>query len=282
MLEDVNDLSMPIDEVMAKHFDLDNFLTWTAANILMDNMDTDANNFYLYSPLNSDKWYILPWDYDGGWEKQRRSNSIRMYQSGVSNYWGSILHNRYFRKESHIEQLRAKVEQLHAQYINKEKVEAQIQKYKEATVPFLYRIPDVNYLSGRVEDYEQELDTIIQTPEAGVKRFLEDLEKPKPFYLNDVEETGDKLQFSWETSYDLQDDKLLYDFTIATDELYQNVVHHVAGLETPSLELNKLPDGRYYWKVMVSDSKGNTQSTFDYVFDPIEDEYYLGRELEVE
>ncbi|GIQ65771.1 hypothetical protein PACILC2_43390 [Paenibacillus cisolokensis] len=54
MLDDVNDMSIPIRDVIDRHFDLDNYLTWLAANILMDNMDTDAQNYLLYSPLNSD------------------------------------------------------------------------------------------------------------------------------------------------------------------------------------------------------------------------------------
>ncbi|WP_214630864.1 exopolysaccharide Pel transporter PelG [Paenibacillus agaridevorans] len=282
MLEDVNDYSMPIDEVMAKHFDLDNFLTWTAANILMDNMDTDANNFYLYSPLNSDTWYILPWDYDGGWEKQRRSNSITPHQNGISNYWGSILHNRYFRKASHVELLKEKVEELYEKYINNETVEALISQYTDVTTPFLYRAPDVNYLAGQIENYQQELETIIQTPEAGMQRFIEDLEKPKPFYLDDVQQSGNQLRFSWGVSFDLQDDKLTYDFMLATDRTFQNVLQHVPDLTANSLELEKLPAGRYFWKVTVTDSKGNTQSAFDYVLDS-DGEYYFGtKEFEVE
>ena len=80
MLDDVNNIAMPIDDVIAKHFDLDNYLTFLAANILMDNMDTSAHNFFLYSPLNSNKWFFLPWDYDGGWELQREFGKYRPYQ----------------------------------------------------------------------------------------------------------------------------------------------------------------------------------------------------------
>jgi len=281
MLEDVNDFSMPIEEVMEKHFDLDNFLTWTAANILTDNMDTDANNFYLYSPLNSNTWYILPWDYDGGWELQRRSNSIVPYQSGISNFWGSILHNRYFRKESHVEQLKEKVEQLYASYINKEKVQEQIDQYKDLIVPFLYRTPDIKYLSSKIDKYDEDLEVILQTPEAGRQRFIEDLEKPKPYYLNDVEEAGGKLKFSWGISFDLQDDKLLYDFTLAEDGEFQKVLYHASDLLVNSIELDKLPAGHYYWKVTVTDSKGNTQIAFDFVRGNEGDYYFGTKEFEV-
>src|SRR5690606_28906329 len=39
MLDAVNDYSIPIEQAVEKYFDLDDFLSWPAMNILMDNMD---------------------------------------------------------------------------------------------------------------------------------------------------------------------------------------------------------------------------------------------------
>ncbi|MEF2245414.1 exopolysaccharide Pel transporter PelG [Paenibacillus sp. IITD108] len=281
MLDDVNDLSIPIEQVMEKHFDEENFLTWTAANILMDNMDTDANNFYLYSPLNNEKWYFLPWDYDGGWEKQRRSGSIRSFQNGISNFWGSKLANRYFRQQSNVEKLKAKIEELHKKYINEETIQEHINQYKDVVLPFLYRSPDVKFLSRHTSEYDDELNIIIQTPEASIKRFMEDLEKPKPYFMNDVETVGNKLKFSWEISFDLQDDTLSYDFTIAKDLEFSNIIVHKTDISTNSVEIDKLPAGSYYWKSIVRDSKGNEQTAFDFIYDDEEVSQNGVREFEV-
>ena len=65
MLEAVNDYSIPIDTVLEEYFDEENITYWMGFQILMGNVDTQSRNVYLYSPLNSDTWYFIPWDNDG-------------------------------------------------------------------------------------------------------------------------------------------------------------------------------------------------------------------------
>jgi len=68
MLEDVNNPSLSIESYFDKHFNRDNFLTFIGVNILMGNLDTSSNNFFIYSSVYSEQWYFLPWDYDGAWD----------------------------------------------------------------------------------------------------------------------------------------------------------------------------------------------------------------------
>ncbi|MFD0962093.1 exopolysaccharide Pel transporter PelG [Paenibacillus chungangensis] len=282
MLNDVNDKSIPIEEVMEKHFDLDNFLTWTAATMLMDNMDTDAHNFYLYSPLNSDKWYFLPWDYDGGWELQRIRNYIRPYQSGISNYWGTEMHNRYFRNPAHVQQLQEKLEELYANYINEEIVKEQINKYISIVEPFMHRDPDIGYLPGKLEDVKEELLMVENTPLNSMQRFKEDLEKPKPFYQHETVQLQDgKMKFGWNISFDLQGDSLVYDVTIAKDPLFSSIVLTNQNVKENHMTIDALPRGIYYWKVIVRDSNGHEQVSFDYYEDNEGDIYPGMLRLEV-
>ncbi|MDQ6420724.1 exopolysaccharide Pel transporter PelG [Paenibacillus sp. LHD-117] len=281
MLDDVNNNKLSIDDVVEKHFDKENFLTWTAVNILMDNMDTDANNFYLYSPLNSEKWYILPWDYDGGWEMQRNMGLIRPHQSGLSNFWGSVLHNRYFREPDHVEELKEKLEEL-STVINKQRISELLDSYVPIVKPYLYRSPDIEYLPGLNSGFEAELEVIKNTPERGLRRFMVDLEKPKPFYQDDVVQEKGKLQFSWGLSFDLQGDDLIYDVEVAKDPLFAKVVASRKGVKENRIEIAVLDKGTYYWKVRVRDGKGNEQYSFDYYQDT-EGTYYNGmREFEVQ
>ncbi|AZN39576.1 exopolysaccharide Pel transporter PelG [Paenibacillus albus] len=280
MLDDVNNMSIPIDEVIKKHFDLDNYLTWLAVNILTDNMDTDANNFYLYSPLNSDKWYFLPWDYDGGWGVQRREKSISEYQAGLSNYWGSVLHNRFFRSANHIQLLVDKINEIH-KYINKDTITKQLDLYRDEVGPFLNRAPDLNYLPGTKAELSQAMLDLANVPERGIKLFQEDLEKPKPFFLDDVQTNGKQQNFSWGLSYDFQGDDLTYDVSVALDPAFTQIVKEQKGLTTTSTSFDGLTPNVYYWKVVVRDSKGNSQIAFGYYKDEEGLEHYGVRQFEV-
>jgi polysaccharide biosynthesis protein PelG len=281
MLNDVNDRSIPIEEVVEKHFDLDNFLTWTAANILMDNMDTDANNYYLYSPLNSDKWYFIPWDYDGGWELQRRKGSTHPYQNGISNYWGSVLHNRYFRHTENVDKLKVKMEEL-SKVINKERITQLLNSYTKTVEPFLFRNPDIDYLPALNSGFKNELEIIANTPERAMKRFLEDLEKPKPFYQDDAVMEDGLTKLSWQISFDLQGDELVYDVSVSKNPEFTQIVANKNGIRENRLEIPELPPGTYYWRVIARDSKGNKHNSFDYYVNSDSDYFFGMREFEVE
>ena len=52
MLDDVNDYSVSIDDIMDKWFCEDNLFSWLAFHILMGNIDTQSRNVFLYSPLD--------------------------------------------------------------------------------------------------------------------------------------------------------------------------------------------------------------------------------------
>ena len=280
MLEAVNDYSIPIEDTVEKYFDLDNFLTWTAMNILMDNMDTDANNFFLYSPLNIEKWYFLPWDYDGGWELQRNMHFIRPYQTGLSNYWGVELHNRFFRNQENVDKLTRKIEEL-SRYINEETVKAQIGKYRDIVEPFVGRMPDVQYLPDRLAAYDQDIQRIIDTPKKALERYYEDLEKPKPFYLNEATQRDGRIYFDWGVSFDLQDDELTYEMVISKNKEFTDIVYENRSLRGISHSIPELAPGRYFWRVDVVDGKGNRQFNFEIYTDVEGDMYYGIKDFEV-
>ena len=277
MLNDVNDYEIPINEVIDRHFVEENLLTWVAVNILMDNMDTDANNFFLYSPLNNNKWIILPWDYDDAWDAGRSQQFIRLYQSGISNYWGNRLLNRYFREQENVDKLTAKLEELAANYINEEKVTAQLNKYASIVEPYVLRYPDNQYLPIINSTYKQELQSIATTPARALERYYEDLQKPKPFFMSDdiKVENGEHV-FEWDVAFDLQGDDIYYDVTIARDPTMQQVVHHEENIRINELRVPQLQPGVYYWKVIATDSQGNTQTSFDMYKDEETSEYYFG------
>lgn len=88
-------------DVFNKYFDQDNYLTWFAVNILVNNTDTDAHNYYLYNPKDSETFYILPWDYDFSWGSTRDSStqSIAHLPRGWfshANWYGNHLHQRFW------------------------------------------------------------------------------------------------------------------------------------------------------------------------------------------
>ncbi|WP_176142074.1 exopolysaccharide Pel transporter PelG [Solibacillus isronensis] len=277
MLNDINTNEIPINDIVDHYFVEDNLLTWVAVNILMDNMDTDANNFFIYSPLNIDKWLILPWDYDDGWNVGRKSVNFHPYRSGISNFWGNKLLNRYFKYQENVDKLTAKIEELYENYINEQKVAAQIEKYNELPKQFITRFPDIQYLPSHYSGFDQEIQEIIDTPRLALERYYADLEKPKPFYQSDIAlfDNGEHV-FSWNPSFDLQGDNIYYTAVVAKDPDMKQVIKKAEKIRETEIRTEKLPAGTYYFKVTVEDEHGHTNGSFDLYQDDEKDINYFG------
>ena len=277
MLDDLNNYKIPINQVVDQYFDEENILTFLATNILMDNLDSDANNYYIYSPLNSDKWLIIPWDFDGGWGLQKRLKSVDSNKVGISNYWSNLLYNRYFQVDSNVEKLTRKIEELHANYINEELVTKLINSYKHIPKKYIQINPDIEYLPIRIEDYDAELEYITNTIASSLEGYYKDLQKPKPFFQHNYAELIDGSHlFMWDHSYDFQANTIYYTITIATDPALTNIVAHEENLRGNQYKTDNLTSGVYYMKVVATDSEGNFMTAFDQFSDPDTETIHYG------
>ena len=277
MLDELNDYTKDIDEVIDKYFDRDNYLTWLATNILMGNTDTRNRNFLLYSPMNSTKWYFMPWDYDGAWDwTEQVGNDGKMrseWEKGASNYWEIELHRRFFKNPDNIKQLTQKVEEV-SHILNKQNTKKLLDSYYSIIKPIISREPDLSHLEAPYKYFDSEYNKLPGIIESNKKNYLENLEKPLPVFLGKLAIENNQYVLTWDQSYDFQGDGIYYDFSVATDPEFKNVVVNKPGLDVTKTELPTLQKGDYYWKITVRDSKGNTQLAFDNYTDNFGKKYY--------
>jgi spore coat protein H len=282
MLDDVNNEALNINDVFNQHFDRDNYLTWVASNILMGNIDTNSQNFYLYSPLNSEKWYILPWDYDDSWgihnEGLSKDKSLRDWQSGIGTYWGGVLHKRFFKDFKNVEALNEKIEGL-SKVINANQTIILINQYYDVVKPFINRPPDFNHLPYKAEQFDTLFNRLPLVSEANKQDYFKKLENPMPIYLSESKIGDGKYLFTWDYSFDLQGDEITYDFQLSRDPNFSNVVNEKRDMSETKLTVNGLTPGRYFWRVIVKDNKNNQQIAFDYYEDEAGDVFNGIREL---
>ncbi|MED1568640.1 CotH kinase family protein [Bacillus paramycoides] len=269
MLDAVNDYKQNINNVIEKYFNRENYLTWLASNLLMANIDTDAQNFYLYSPLNSNKFYFLPWDYDAAWGQQAEETEIHpgftaKWQLGISNYWGSVLHRRFLKDPKNLEDLGKKVEEV-AKILNKEKIKELTDKYLPIANQYVKNPPDLNWLPYKVENFGKSYESLVNIPEQNKDTYYKSLENPMPIYLDDPKFENGAYSFAWDSSYDFQGDDLTYDFQVSQSIDFSSVYVEQKGLTITSAKVpqNQLRTGKNYWRVIVKDSKGHTQIAFD-------------------
>lgn len=270
MLDDVNNYDIPIDQTFTKYFDSDNYFTWLAYNILVGNVSTNSTNFYLYSPHNGNKWYFLPWDYDAAFPLQGHTelaqSSSPPWENGVSNYWGTVLPNRLLRQVEYRQALDDKINELR-DILTPEKIQNMLELYKQATDQYVLRMPDIEHLRRTPELRDLEFELIPSDIEANYNLYVESLKKPMPFTMNTPVANNNKLMFTWGTSYDFDGQDIIYDFAVSTDWEFNNIVTESSLTNTTEFQVDMLPPGTYFWRVIAKNNSGQVQVSYNYYLD---------------
>ncbi len=289
MLKAVNDESQDIDDVIAKYFDRENYVTWIAMNLLLGNTDTDVANFILLSPADQEKWYFMPWDYDDALGKVYQPGAdiswmATYLRDGVAMYWKSPLHRRFLEEPQNLADVTAKVEEL-SSIATDQVLKEKIDRCYASTSSLAKSLPDLVLMkegNASVQLYESEIARLRTAVDEGRRIYYEGLKKPMPFELKDVIQGGDKFTFTWGESYDFDGEQLSYDFTLSTTADFSDVIAKKQNLKETSVRLDPLAPGTYYWKVEVVDSSGNRQVSYSSYFDEeAGDDYYGVNQLTV-
>lgn len=268
MLDAVNDYTVPIEEVVEEYFDAENLCYWMAFHILAGNTDTEARNYYLYSPLNSEKFYVISWDNDVAFKREEYRLSGRIeggaWQRGLSNYWGNILYQRMFKVQAYRDMLDEAINDLRENYLTEEKIAGMAEAYAEVVKPYVYSMPDIVYAPLTEEEYDQIAEGIACEVEENYGYYLESLEKPMPFYIGTPTVSGDDMTFVWDVSYDFDGEAVAYTFELDDDYLFEDTIYKEEGLRYPSVILDTLPAGQYFIRVTAQNESGYSQTAFDY------------------
>ena len=268
MLEAVNDFTLPTDELLDTYFDTENIAYWMAFMILTGNTDTQNRNFYIYSSLNGDKWYILPWDNDA--LLSGTENFIRDYidsgswESGVSNYWGNMLFRRCLQSTAFLSELDAAINDLRSNYLTEEHIGELMAAYSSVVKPYVYRLPDRDNARLTEDEYDFVVKSTGSEIEANYEAYRESLEKPLPFYVGTPEIEGENLNFIWDISYDFDAEDIRYDVYLARDYLFEDIVWSEKGLRINSASCSLPEPGQYFLRVTAVNASGFSQDSFDF------------------
>jgi len=266
MLDDVNNFFLNINNVVESNFETENYLTWLAVNILLDNRDTNTQNFMLYRPRDHGTFYFIPWDYDGAFDfynqiQKYESNYTPPWRLGLANYWSTNLHSRVFRDVENIERLNKKIDEVYYQ-ISEMNISELVESYESVVYPYISREPDLSELRGSVEQHSLEVERIKNILDINLKRYYDNLERPMPVFLGNATPLGEYSLFNWDRSYDFQGDALKYHFEISTTPTFDSLIYE-EFTNYNEASVRNLDPGIYYWRVTVIDVKGRTQIAMD-------------------
>lgn len=273
LLTHINDPRVDTDYLFKRHFNMDNYVTWLALNILLGDFDTANQNFMIYNVPDTDGWYLMPWDYDGdlgfnGPNGQPGTKDRLQSRQGVGTWWLSPLHKRFLEKPENVAILEAKMDELMATVFSDEKTRAIIARIAPVVRPYITSAPDVLHLPGVVQNdaaagaaaWQAEITRIGDQISRDYQDYYAKRTIPMPIYQAPAVVAGDQILFTWDASYSLPGDPLTYDLDISRTTQFgvNDLVKQVKDLTTTKHSMSSLPPGTYYWRVTVRDKTAGT------------------------
>ena len=284
-LDALNDGANPIDDVIATHFDRENLLSFYASLYLMDSVDSTTQNFALYASSDDpDRWYMMPWDYDGAfdWYEQGATAPRERWRHGLSNWWNVSLFQRFVMEPANLEDLVARIQALSAGVLRDDVVTSRTMFFESVTGEFLGRAPDNNVGNLPRGDRAEEVERMFDITGRRATEIADTVERPMPVFQSTTALGGGEWLVTWTESVDLQGDAVtttvvLSGVDCAIDRaacmLDENILRRFEGLSGTSTvltaaDLDGLDPGSYYINARPTDSGGNWNSPFSQFWAP--------------
>lgn len=267
MLTAVNDPSLDFEEVFHTYFDEDNYLTWLAFNLLMGNEDITSHNYIIFSPAHSNKWYFLPWDFDGAldFEQYKDTWNHRLSLKSVQGLYASVLHRKYLRLDGSTEKLRRKMEELLGKYITREKVTGLVSYYKGILKKTLLTPPDIGQMRISPEELDDRLNNLYDGILKCYDIYNENILYPAPMFVALPEKLEDgSVRFAWDPSYSYQGLPITYKIEVYDAVMDQTVFCQENIKETSWILKDGLEPGTYFVRISAIDSKGHIQINLEH------------------
>jgi len=285
MLDDLNNFEIPIETTFEKYFDKDNYFSWLAYDILVGHIDTQSENFYLYSPQNANKFYFIAWDFDSSLLRQDGVECCGYtpydpFEYGVANYWGSQLANRVLRIPAYRQVLDEKINKI-MKLLTPARMTAMLNIYKPIAQKYALQTPDLKYFPTTEEGMKRDFEIMPSEVQVNYELYLKSLKVPMPFFLGTPQVKDNQLGFNWAESYDFNGEDIRYFFMLSKDPEFNNIVYETSGIKLTSVRINMLIPGTYFWRVTVKNESGNMQYAFDSYIDSVSKIHYGTKYLKI-
>lgn len=260
MLDELGDKSRNINDIVSRHFNRDNLLTYIAVNLILGNINAVNSNYILYNAKNAMTWYFIPWGGDDilssgiGTKKNMPPDSLY----GAYLFSDNLLFQRFFSDKNNLADLEKKVDEI-SQTVNAGNTSAMVNSYKNVIYNSVYKLPDLAGLPKSADLVDDYIDSLPKIVEENKVKFKKSIKLPLPALMHDIKEEGSNLILSWLPSQAADGKGIKYNVDIATDLNFTNLVFTQKDITQTTATTPKPQPGAYYWRVISVDSAGNTQ-----------------------
>lgn len=267
MLDALNASGASIEDVVDTYFDKENLYSFMAFNILTDNVDTDTENMYLYSPTGTDRFFIIPWDQDGAlrndYEHVRDPEYVRNWERGIYLYTDSKLFGSIMKSRHCVDELSAYIAKYHDGVLSGDNVLKKALSLSSIVKPYVYELPDRTYARVTEREYDELIGLLPEQMDNNYYAYYDSLETPWPFHIMKPENDAGGIRFSWEDSTVLEGD-VTYKFELSDTWDFANVIETAEGLSDTEYSMDMLSEGQYFVRVSAVSSSGLSQEAYEF------------------
>ena len=302
-------------DVLEKYFNMNNYLSWIAVNILTGNIDVANYNHYLYNPKGTDDFYFLPWDYSDTWGIEEQPDNIaegltwdkRLYNP--QHLWDSNFHRRFLMQPNAMDLITEAVNHIKNNYFTAAKIQPLLDQYRSAIYttlltppveddsndsPDFYELPmilttELTEVEEIIAKYNSTYNSLLGSVQKSYDHFIAEKESPMTFRLKTPTFSNNNsiINLSWHAAFDPQGDAVSYDIDISTTPDFQagTIKRSITGITSNTFSTYwNHPAGDYFYRAVVRDSGGHWQNARDRYVTNIgqenETEYYNAFDFE--
>ncbi len=260
----VNSTDITDEDLLDCYLELDNVAYWMAFQMLINNVDTNCRNFYIYSPSNLEKWYLISWDNDGAFADLYYEYNGRItdpWRTGVADYWGTVLFKRILRTEKFRNAVLAAAEDIKDNYLTPWHIEELLGLYYDNIEEIMYSSVDKAHLNKAQQEWltERFPDNI----EEQYRKIVDSMKSPMPFFLGSITMNDGNMSLNWAASYDFNNEKIKYIVEVSDDPSFEKVLYKT---ETDKLSIS-FPHvwgaGSFFIRVVAENESGYRMYSFD-------------------
>jgi hypothetical protein len=169
-----------IFEVIDRHFNLENLLTYFASVYLLQNPDSRAKNYLLYStPREPARVYFLPWDWDlAFFPHEDRAFFVGSWREGFGNWAGIGIFDRMLQEPELVDALIFKMVELAQTSLSQERINILVDQLAAQVEPFTRRMPERNVMTPN--SLAAEAEVVKGVVAASARDLIHLIERPQP------------------------------------------------------------------------------------------------------
>ncbi|MEN3039633.1 MAG: CotH kinase family protein [Candidatus Kryptonium sp.] len=168
LIREINEASVEnFHEFIDRKFFSESVLNWFVLNTLTHMGDTYNKNYYLYHEPSTDKWLIIPWDYDLSFG--RDGDSRLPYPFGLLNdrfkYWYMLpnhgpsnpLKTKFFQNQVLFNRFKQRLDSVLANVFTEEKMNQLVDQYYSAIKRYVYKD---EFKWGTNPEFEEQVEAL--------------------------------------------------------------------------------------------------------------------------